>query len=66
MTCSDQLKAMAKFAKANADALDKEFLKYADPRAVQAGASDEAAQDWRKLARELSKCVVAAETAEAA
>ena len=42
---------IAKVAKLKADDIDQSFLKHADPRAVQGGAVDEEAQEWRLLER---------------
>jgi hypothetical protein len=46
---SKTIRQMAQTAKFKADEADEAFLKHADPRAVQGGAIDEEASEWRKL-----------------
>jgi hypothetical protein len=46
---ADEIRKMAKTAKMKADMADEAFLKRADPRAVQGGAIDEVASQWREL-----------------
>lgn len=43
--------------KRKADALDEAFLKTADPRAVQGGATCEEADEWRKLANKAAEII---------
>lgn len=48
------IRQLAATAKMKADQADEVFLAHADPRAVQGGAIDEEAGEWRELARMLT------------
>lgn len=47
------LVVLARAARCHADDLDAAFVKHCDPRALQGGAIDEEANEWRKRVREI-------------